>query len=98
MEDGMVPDRSHDRLIRKAEVQLLIGGCSHMHLKRLVANPASGFPPPIYQGRYPFWWRNDVLGWINRLARQPRALSPQRDSFERQHKAEKAKRRARAGA
>jgi hypothetical protein len=94
------PDRTYDRLIRKAEVQRLIGGVSHMHLKRLVTNPASGFPQPLYQGRFPFWWLNDVLGWINRLGRQPHTRAPQGDSFKhgRQRKPEKARRRAGAGA
>src|SRR6516165_3452411 len=30
--EDAVPDRSHDRLIRKSETQELLGGCSHMHL------------------------------------------------------------------
>ena len=79
--DDAAPDRSHDRLIRKAEVQLLIGSCSHMHLKRLVTNPASGFPQPVYQGRIPHWWRADVVRWINRLAAQPRVPPPQVRNF-----------------
>jgi hypothetical protein len=74
-------DRSSDRLIRKAEVQLLIGGCSHMHLKRLLTNPASGFPQPVYQGRIPHWWRGDVVRWIDRLAEQPRKPPPQAENF-----------------
>jgi hypothetical protein len=88
--EDAAPDRSHDRLIRKAEVQLLIGGCSHMHLKRLVTNPASGFPAPIYVGRIPYWWRGDVVRWIDRQARQSHGRPPQADNFTKVH----ARRRA----
>jgi hypothetical protein len=88
--EDAAPDRSHDRLIRKAETQQLMGNCSHMHLKRLVANTASGFPQPIYQGRIPHWWRGDIVRWIDRLARQPHGRPPQADNFAKVH----ARRRA----
>jgi hypothetical protein len=79
--EDATPDRSRDRLVTKPEVLLLIGGHSHMHLKRLVADPASGFPQPIYQGRIPHWWRADVVRWIERLARQPHGRAPQAGNF-----------------
>jgi hypothetical protein len=88
--EDAAPDRSHDRLITKPEVLVLIGGHSHMHLKRLVADPASGFPQPIYQGRIPHWWRGDIVRWIDRLARQPHGHPPQADNFAKVH----ARRRA----
>jgi hypothetical protein len=68
------PDRRNDRLIPKSEVQVLLGNRSHMHIKRLLANTEANFPRPRYQGRHPFWWRGDVVRWIERLATKP---SPQ---------------------
>jgi hypothetical protein len=75
------PDRSHDRLMRKAETQQLMGGCSHMHLKRLCLDRTTGFPQPIYVGRTPYWWHGDVVRWIDRQARQPLGRPPQADNF-----------------
>jgi hypothetical protein len=73
---GKLVDHTDDRLIRKGEVLSLLGGVSHMHLKRILANPASGFPQPYYQNKFPCWWRNDVVRWINGLPTQPRARAP----------------------
>jgi predicted DNA-binding transcriptional regulator AlpA len=79
------PDRSNDRLIRTSEAQELLGGCSHMTIKRLVANLASGFPAPIYLGRHPHFWFNDVVRWINRQAAQSRQPSPQGRNIAKVH-------------
>jgi hypothetical protein len=86
------PDRSRDRLIKKSEAQELLGRCSHMTLKRLSTNPASGFPQPVYLGRHPHFWFNDIVAWINKQARQPRQPSPQAKNIARAHAARRAAR------
>jgi hypothetical protein len=86
------PDRSRDRLIKKIEAQELLGGCSHMTIKRLVGDPASGFPAPLYLGRHPHFWRNDILRWINAQAAKPRQPSPQADNLGKYRAARRAAR------
>jgi predicted DNA-binding transcriptional regulator AlpA len=90
------PDRSNDRLIRTSEAQELLGGCSHMTIKRLVANPTADFPQPIYLGRHPHFWFNDVVRWINRQAAKPRQPSPQARNIAKAH-ARRRTARAEAG-
>jgi hypothetical protein len=94
----MEKDRSGDRLVKTSAVQKLLGGCSHMTVRRLVADPESGFPAPIYLGRYPHFWFNDVVRWIDRQAERPRKRPPQSYNFERGRKAKAKARRAGAGA
>jgi hypothetical protein len=85
------PDRSHDRLIKKSEAQELLGGCSHMTLKRLLVSPTTAFPRPIYLGRHPHFWRNDILRWITaQAATSQQQKSPQADNLARYRAARRA--------
>jgi predicted DNA-binding transcriptional regulator AlpA len=78
------PDRTSDRLIRLAEAQELLGGCSHMTIRRLVAGD-SGFPAPVYYNRFPHFWRGDILQWLSQQAAKSRPSSPQARNIAKSH-------------
>jgi predicted DNA-binding transcriptional regulator AlpA len=84
----MPEPKSADSLIYKAALQQLLGNCSHMYVKRLLADPGSNFPRPRYLGRRPVWWRSDITSWINA---QPLTRPPRTDNF-----AKKDRRRSQA--
>jgi len=70
-----------DHLISTKQACELLGGCSKMHLWRLLHDESYrslGFPEPIERGkhgRHPrkYFWRGEVLAW---LAKQKVSLRP----------------------
>jgi predicted DNA-binding transcriptional regulator AlpA len=59
-----------EKYIPAAAVKRMFGGVSDMWLWRRLADPASGFPQPIYVGGRRFWREVDLLAWV---AAQPTA-------------------------
>ena len=71
-------DRSDDVLISSKELQILLGGCSHMFIRRRIQDARFNFPHPVRLGRRIAWWRQDVLTWIQSLRQRSGPRTPLR--------------------
>ena len=62
-----------DFLMARATVQRLLGGRSHMFIKRRVE--AGELPAPHYLGRHPHWWHSDVVAYVEAQPRRAASYS-----------------------
>ena len=71
--DGLpsAPSRNDDVLLSERAARTMIGGVSHMFIRRQLATDAA-FPKLVRVGRRRFYWRNDILKWLG----SPAAAQP----------------------
>jgi predicted DNA-binding transcriptional regulator AlpA len=67
----------HDEILYKDGVCQLLGGGNDMKIFRLLNDPRAQFPRPSYLGRRPWWWRGEVIQWLETKAPLTRPATPQ---------------------
>jgi predicted DNA-binding transcriptional regulator AlpA len=85
----------HDVIIYKDGVRALLGGCNDMKIHRLLNDPRARFPRPSFIGRRPWWWRAEIVEWLETKAILTKSPNPQ-GRVARPARPERARRRARA--
>jgi predicted DNA-binding transcriptional regulator AlpA len=74
----MVPRNNlHDVVLYKSGLRALLGGCTDMKIHRLLHDSRAQFPRPSFIGRRPWWWRGEVIEWLETKAALTKSTKPQ---------------------